>query len=63
MDELFIDPSEMTDDDLLYWATLQAKRYKQAQERLQEAQTVHESFLAEIVVRGMINDLMENLNG
>lgn len=59
----FIDPKEMDNDDLLYWATLQAKRYIQAQERLTEAQSLHESFLAEIIDREMLNDLMENLDG
>lgn len=56
-------PEELSNEDLLYWATLNAKRYTQAQRRLTEAQTLHEKFLAEVIDRDMLQDLMENLDG
>lgn len=57
-----VDPTSLRDDELIYWATHHAKRFKQTQRTLNRLQAIHELFLAEVTERGLTNELVESVN-
>lgn len=58
----FINPEELDDERLLYWAKHHAKRYRQVHSILNKVQQTHEAFLTEVMKRDLLDKFMRNMD-